>query len=111
MNFTENEKELCCYFGGVMDTTTCDRIAPLLKERVQKTLPKNPRCRLVFDLENTQYITSAFLRLCVLYHSQFGRERFSILNLNENVKKVFEVSGLVGIMDLTSPGGQFDISG
>lgn len=111
MNFTENEKELRCCFGGIMDTTACDRVTPLLKEKIQKALSKNPDCQLVFDLENTQYITSAFLRLCVLYHSQFGRHRFRILNFNENVKKVFEVSGLVGIMDLTSPGSQFDVSG
>ena len=111
LNFIENEKELRCCFSGTMDTLACDRITPVLKQKIQEVLSKYPDIRLIFDLKNTGYITSAFLGLCVFCHSQFGKQRFSILNLDENIKRVFEVSGLLGIMDMTSPGSQFDITG
>jgi len=86
-NITE-EKNLVCTFGVRMDTTKCQEIeAELLNKVVETKIP------VIFDLEEVDYVSSAFLRLCLRIAKEVGTGNFSIINVHPNVKKVFKIAG------------------
>lgn len=110
MIFEEQGNKLHILFGTELNSMVCSEIEKPLNEQIQSAAKKHPDLVLEFDLKNTKYITSAFLRLCIFHAKQVGRKNFHLLNLNENVRHVFDVSGLLGAIDLISPGSRFDIT-
>ena len=90
--FEENniaeEKTLSCSFSERMDTANCLKIEEELFNRVCEA--KMP---IVFDLGEVDYISSAFLRLCLRVVKEVGTDNFSIANVHSNVKKVFMIAG------------------
>lgn len=110
MLFEEQDDTLLCRFGDELNSETCETLAPRLAERIDRVLGTNPEANIVFDLRDTRYATSAFLRLCVLHCKRVGEKRFQVLNLNENVKRIFSTSGLLEIMAYRSSGNRFDMT-
>lgn len=91
---TENEK-LICVFSGSLNTTASDKVEKELFSKIGEAgLP------VVFDLKEVSYIASSFLRICQKAYKAAGEERFSIINVSPDIKKVFKITGFDKFMDI-----------
>lgn len=81
--------KLVCEFSCRMDTENCNAVSNELLERAGKsTLP------VVFDMRSVDYVASAFLGLCAGIVKKIGKDKFSLVNIHPNVKKVFKIAKL-----------------
>jgi anti-anti-sigma factor len=87
--FTADDEQLVCSFSGRMDTVSCMEVKDELKEKVEKYEGK-----VVFDMEEVDYISSSFLRICVIAVNSVENDNFSIIKVSPNIKKVFMIAGL-----------------
>lgn len=110
MQFIQCDGRLVCRFGPELNGASCEKFILELMEKVETALEKNPELELEFDLRETNYITSAFLRICIVHLKKMGRDKFHLSNLNETVRNSFTSSGLLEIMSLVSQ-RHFDLSG
>lgn len=86
---------LKCYFSGRWDAVNCLENE---KEIEEQTL--NPDVtKIVFDLEQVEYISSAFLRICIKT-AKARQDNFSIVNVKPEVMKVFKISNFDSIMNI-----------
>ncbi|MEI6574710.1 MAG: STAS domain-containing protein [Bacteroidota bacterium] len=93
ITYNQNEKEISLAFSGRMDTMA---VANLNETIAAETvmLERKPEDKIVFDLQNVDYIASSFIRICLVYAKQAGEGNFSIANCQPFVKKIFKISGL-----------------
>jgi anti-sigma B factor antagonist len=92
MEIIENKAGAVLVFGlsGRLDATTSGQLEKLVIERVQ-----GGANRLLFDLSNLQYISSAGLRVLAMALKQISAAdgRMALCSLREPVKMVFDISG------------------
>jgi anti-anti-sigma factor len=100
INYEQIDGTLFCRFDAAMDTVTCTNIASELANQINSALQANPDLKIEFDLSNTPYIASSFLRLCIQYYKMVGNGRFTVTNASENIKEVFEIAALTDILSL-----------
>ncbi len=100
MIFEETARTLYCRFDKNVDTTLCSEIAPQLRDRIADAEKRISDLNIVFDMTQTEYISSAFLRLCILHGKQVGLSHFRVENVSDEVRHVFEITGLIGILSL-----------
>ena len=80
---------------GILDTST----APQLETELGVIMKDAPR--LVLDMADLEYISSAGLRVLLNAHKQMSRSGgLTIKNANELVMEVFEVTGFVDILHI-----------
>ncbi|MDR2116399.1 MAG: STAS domain-containing protein [Planctomycetaceae bacterium] len=101
MNFTECNNTLRCVFSGKLDTLTCSNLEDILNKQINGFLKKQDTACLVFDLSEVDYISSAFLRLCLCYFKSAGKNNFRIEHPKPDVWEVFQISGFTDIMNIT----------
>jgi acetaldehyde dehydrogenase / alcohol dehydrogenase len=56
--------------------------------------------KVIFDLAGVDYVTSAFLRICITVAKKVGQNKFSIINTQPQIKKTFKISGLEGFFNV-----------
>jgi anti-anti-sigma factor len=56
--------------------------------------------KIVFDFENVIFISSYFLRVCFSTLRAAGNERFYLINVKSEVKKVFMIAGYDKLMNM-----------
>ena len=101
MNFSETNDTLHCSFTERLDGVVCSTIESELSRRATTFKNGRENSRLIFDLRNVIFISSAFLRLCLMHYKAFGKNGFSITNVSEEIHKVFHISGFAEIMHVT----------
>lgn len=84
-----NDDVLVLRFQGSMDTARCAE----LETEVRRALDE-PGQPIAFDLEGVDFVSSSFLRFCVLAKRQAGESGFQILNASPMIKRVFKIAGL-----------------
>jgi anti-anti-sigma factor len=94
--FTTDNKQLVCAFSGRMDTTSCMEVKAEVKTKIEAHKGK-----VVFDMSEVDYISSSFLRICADAATTVGSEKFSIIKVNANIKRVFMIAGLVDKLNIT----------
>ena len=95
VEYSEEKGQLHCAFQGTLDTVACDKIAPDLYARVDKSaLP------IVFDLKGVEFMASAFFRICLVVGKKRGSDKFAIINLSPMCKRMFKIAGLDRIFQL-----------
>ena len=77
-----------CRFEERMDTVQCQAVEKEIFEKLQGV-----GTSIVFDLEKVAYIASSFLRICIRACKEAGTERFSLIHVCPEVKKVFKIAG------------------
>jgi anti-anti-sigma factor len=87
-NSIMEEPRLVCNFTDRLDTANCQKIEEELYGKVCAT-----KIPVTFNLEGVDYVSSAFLRICLRVVKQTGPENFSAINTTPNVKKVFKIAG------------------
>jgi anti-anti-sigma factor len=76
-------------FEGMMNTSRCAEIAAQVRSALAA-----PATAVLFDLEDVDFVSSAFLRLCIHAYQRAGDLGFQIINANPSVKRVFKIAGL-----------------
>lgn len=85
--------ELSIKLNGRLDTIT----SPELEEKIKENI-KNKK-KLVFDFEELDYVSSAGLRLLLSTQKIMNKQgEMVIINVNDNIKEVFEITGFDGIL-------------
>jgi anti-anti-sigma factor len=101
MNFSEIDNTLHCLFSGRLDWTVCSEIERDLLQRVSNFKDSRGNVQLTFDLADVVYVSSAFLRICLICCKTIGKHGFSITNTSEDIHNVFRISGFSEIMDVS----------
>ena len=101
MNFLEIHNTLHCVFSRRLDGSVCSTIEQDLIRRVSRFKEGREDIRLNFDLGEVVYISSAFLRVCLICYRTVGENVFSVTNASEEIHKVFHVSGFSKMMNVT----------
>ncbi|NQT33323.1 MAG: STAS domain-containing protein [Candidatus Omnitrophica bacterium] len=83
-----NEPNLICAFTERLDTANCLEIEDELINKVRES-----KAPVIFNLQDVDYVASAFLRMCLKVAKEVGPENFSVINVHPNVKKVFKIAG------------------
>jgi anti-anti-sigma factor len=95
LTFKTEENQLICIFSGRMDTVSCTDVQNEVKEKVAENDGE-----VIFDMENVDYISSSFLRICVSAVA-VAKDKFSMIKVTPNIKKVLMISGLADKLNLS----------
>jgi anti-sigma B factor antagonist len=90
---TRENGTMLCRFEGRLDTATC----PAVEEELQAALAEPPT-RAVFDMADVDYVSSAFLKVCVKVAKQLGSENLALTHMQPHVKKIFKIAGFDKLM-------------
>lgn len=96
ISFKTDNEELICIFSGRMDTVNCMKIKEDVKEKVESHSGK-----VIFDMEDVDYISSSFLRICAQVATTVKAENFSIVKITPLIKKVFMIAGLTNKLNIS----------
>ena len=74
-----------------------------LQEAFQAVIEKNESKKLVLNFSNVQFMTSAFLGLLIRIHKKVLESggRLQLSNLDSNIRKVFEITQLTKVFDIS----------
>lgn len=93
--FTEkNSDTITISVAGRIDSVT----APEFEEAVKNEI--NNCENLVFDFKKLDYISSAGLRILLGAQKLMGKKAMKVINVNETVNEIFEVTGFSYILDI-----------
>ncbi|MCR5657431.1 MAG: STAS domain-containing protein [Butyrivibrio sp.] len=91
----ENGNEVTLVLDGRLDTTT----APSLEEEVKAVV--GGAKKLVFDLKELQYISSAGLRVLLSAQKTMNKQGSMLVkNVSDDVNEIFEVTGFSDILTI-----------
>jgi anti-sigma B factor antagonist len=88
---------LKCKFQERLDTNVC--LENELEAKIDEQIKKNSSSEVEFDLQEVDYISSAFLRICIKTAKTLNN-KFSITNVKPEVLKVFKISGLDKVLNI-----------
>lgn len=86
---------LICAFSGQMDTLTTANLTSEVTARAAEA--SGP---VVFDLAEVEYVSSAFLRLCLQVGRQKGAGQLSLVHVRPQVLKVLKIAGFDKILSV-----------
>ncbi len=89
VTFSIENENLVCKFPHYLDTAACTTLGHEILGKLEHF-----DSNVVFDLSQVDYISSAFLRICLMVLKKIGADKFSIVNVSPLVKKVFKITGL-----------------
>ncbi len=90
--FAESGK-LRCAFVGSLNTFKCLELEKELYARIRAD-----KLPVVFDLQDVDFIASAFLRICLTVYKEVGQDRLAIVNLQPAVLTVFKIAGFADLL-------------
>ncbi len=99
VDFTNTENTLNCAFKGRMGADNAEMVAKQIQDKVDEL--KNDQLIVNFNLQDVDYIASSFIRICVATAKQLTDGNFRISNTNPMIKKVFKISGLDEILNVS----------
>ena len=89
MDFEVKKEGLTAYFTFMLDKVDFYVIRNMEKDLISKF----ENCsKIVFNMENTEIIASAFIRLCLEAIQRVGKDNFEIINAGSFVKTVLHIS-------------------
>jgi len=95
INKNLNGSSLNVALEGRLDTTTAPELEQSLKESMDAAT------ELTLDFAKLEYISSAGLRVLLSTHKAMSKKGgMKVMNVNEVVKEVFEVTGFADILDI-----------
>ena len=95
INKTMNGNALTIALEGRLDTTTAPELEQALKESLDSAQ------ELIMDFSKLDYISSAGLRVLLSAHKAMRTKGgMKVVNVNEIVKEVFDVTGFADILNI-----------
>ncbi|MBE6704876.1 MAG: STAS domain-containing protein [Ruminococcaceae bacterium] len=87
--------ELTIKVSGRLDTTTSPQLEAELKQSIGGIT------KLVFDLSELEYLSSAGLRVLLSAHKTMDKQGEMIVkNVNDAVNEIFEITGFIDILTI-----------
>ena len=93
IDFNKNEDILTISLEGRLDTITAPELEASLKSKLSGVES------VVVDCEKLEYISSAGLRVLLAINKKFNN-RFTLVNVQELVMEVLEVTGFASILEI-----------
>ena len=85
----QKDGTLIITFKGRMDTNACSEVEIAIKAEIEKAgLP------VFFDLKDVDFVSSAFLRICLYTAKKVGAGKFQVTNAGPLIKQVFKIAGM-----------------
>ena len=106
IDYNINEKTMSCSFPTRLDTNA----SLIIDGEINKKMDSIPElngpadritAKIVFDMKETSFISSSFIRICVATAKKVPSGHFSIRNCDPFIKKTFKISGLDTILNVT----------
>lgn len=95
VNITKDGSKLSAAVNGRIDTTTVSELETRIKPELDGITS------LTLDLKALDYISSAGLRLLLSLQKQMNKQgEMKVLNVNETVYEIFEVTGFSDFLDI-----------
>ena len=90
-----NGENLILHIDGRVDTKTAPELEVVL----------NGVSSLIFDLEKVPYMSSAGLRVLLVAQKQMNAKgKMKVINANEDLMEIFEITGFADILTIDSSG-------
>jgi anti-anti-sigma factor len=89
-----NEGHLICTFTGKLNANCISKIEDEVFRNTERA------DIVVFDLSKVDYISSQFLRMCLIVAKDKKMNNFSIINVGKEASKVFKISGLYELLKI-----------
>ncbi len=92
-----NGNQLCISLEGRLDTTTAPQLEKVLADRLEGLT------ELVFDMSALDYLSSAGLRVLLGAQKRMNKQgSMKVVNVNETIMEIFEVTGFADILTIES---------
>lgn len=94
--FVPEQTTLHCNFSGRMDSPASMEAEKIVLQKLAELTAKTEaqELNIVFNLTDVDYIASAFIKICIQAAKSTERGKFSIINTNPFVMKIFKMAGL-----------------
>ena len=100
LNFIQQQNKLNCRFSGRLTTEISSAFAEILTKRIEELKRGNVSTepfKIVFDMEDVIYLSSSFLRVCMIAAKKVEKNLFSIIKTNQIVKDLIITAGMENI--------------
>ena len=95
VNVEKKGDELIFRFDGRMDTQGSNLVEVQLDKIINEVEDFDPGAgKLIFDLKEVDFVSSAFMRVCIKYAKKVQQGNFILLNTDLNIKKTMKIAGL-----------------
>jgi len=95
VTYNHEDDKLRCTFSGRIDTNASQEMEQELFAAIDKA-----GSQVVFDLADVDYISSAFLRICLRAAKLSGEDKFKVVGVQPGIKKVFKIAAFDKIIDI-----------
>jgi len=97
-NYDESNRTLTFVFAGRLDSAASIPLAPEVEKKLAECSGPGPASstplQVVFDLNGVEFISSAFIRICMLAAARIKPGVLQMKNANPFIKKTIKISGL-----------------
>ena len=100
------EKHLICRFSGRLDTLICTNISEEIQNKLQELKQGQEEKdqleeKIDFDMKEVTFISSSFIRICLITFNHCRKGNFAIINCDPFLKKTFKIAGLDGLLSVS----------
>ena len=98
LDFNKNENRLICIFDERMDSMSSPNVEKEISIKLEELSVEN--LRIVFDLEKVDFVSSAFMRICIKFAKKVKKDNFKIIKTKLMIKKTYKIAGLDKLMNI-----------
>jgi anti-anti-sigma factor len=96
--YDQDTNTLTFIFSGHMDSARCSPMAPAVENKVAEhagdSAQTNKPLKVAFDLKAVDFISSAFIRICMIVLARVKTGNLTLQNAGPFIKKTIKISGL-----------------
>ena len=96
--YDQDANTLTFIFSGHMDSARCMPMAQVVENKVMEhagnPVQINKPLKAVFDLKEVDFISSAFIRICMMVLAKVKTGNLTVQNAGPFIKKTIKISGL-----------------
>lgn len=97
-HYDQNTNILAFILSGHLDSARSASLAPLIESKMTEYTAASPQAekpfKVAFDLKDVDFISSAFIRICMLVFAKVKSGNLILQNANPFIKKTIKISGL-----------------
>ena len=100
-DYDKNKNQLICKFDERMDSLS----SPIAEKEISQKIDElsadfTGTMNLVFDLNKVDFVSSAFMRVCIIFAKKIKKENFKIINTKLMIKKTYKIAGFDKLMNI-----------
>lgn len=103
-DYNKSMNKLICIFEERMDSLSSPIAEKEISEKLEELLAVADNTvenvNLVFDLDKVDFVSSAFMRVCIKFVKKVKTENFKIINTKLMIKKTYKIAGLDKLINI-----------